>query len=103
MVPAPGQDANPLSSTRSAELVERLAELVKSKAEWHVFALPRSRCPILKVTGEEVQCDLAFENRLALENTRLVRSYALLDSRIRPLILFCTFSFLPLLKQNAKS
>lgn len=35
-------------------------------------------------------CDIGFENRLALENTRLLLTYAMVDSRLRTLVLFRT-------------
>ena len=37
----------------------------------------------------EISCDIGFENRLALENTRLLLSYAMVDPpRLRTLVLF---------------
>lgn len=36
-----------------------------------------------------IACDIGFENRLALENTRLLLTYATIDpARIRTLVLF---------------
>lgn len=37
-------------------------------------------------------CDIGFENRLALENTRLLLTYAMIDTRLRTLVLFRTFT-----------
>ena len=36
-----------------------------------------------------IACDIGFENRLALENTRLLMCYAMIDpTRVRTLVLF---------------
>lgn len=57
--------------------------------------LPRARIPIIKLTMPPtpacpagMACDIGFENRLALENTRLLLTYAMVDSRLRTLVLF---------------
>lgn len=57
--------------------------------------LPRARIPIIKLTLPPspgapfgIQCDIGFENRLALENTRLLLTYALTDTRLRTMVLF---------------
>jgi DNA polymerase sigma len=53
-----------------------------------VVAVPYARVPIVKFTDRQtgISCDLCFNNRLALYNTRLLRGYSLLDQRIRPLV-----------------
>lgn len=35
-----------------------------------------------------LSCDIGFENRLALENTRLLLTYAMADPRLRTIVLF---------------
>lgn len=57
--------------------------------------LPRARIPIIKLNmpatttiPEGMACDIGFENRLALENTRLLLTYAMIDPRLRTLVLF---------------
>lgn len=57
--------------------------------------LPRARIPIIKLNmpptatiPEGMACDIGFENRLALENTRLLLTYAMVDPRLRTLVLF---------------
>ena len=58
--------------------------------------LPKARIPIIKISRAptpdlpyEISCDIGFENRLALENTRLLLSYAMVDPpRLRTLVLF---------------
>lgn len=40
-----------------------------------------------------IACDIGFENRLALENTRLLFTYAAIDpTRVRTLVLFCEYA-----------
>ena len=39
-----------------------------------------------------IACDIGFENRLALENTRLLMCYAMVDpTRVRTMVLFRKF------------
>lgn len=65
------------------------------ETNFHVKMLPRARIPIIKLTMPPtpsvpfgMSCDIGFENRLALENTRLLRTYSLVDPRLRTLVLF---------------
>lgn len=68
-----------------------------AETKFRVKPLPHARIPIIKLTLDPSQslpfgiaCDIGFENRLALENTRLLLSYATVDpSRVRPMVLFC--------------
>ncbi|GAA5917792.1 hypothetical protein JCM8208_002799 [Rhodotorula glutinis] len=78
-----------------AELVELLGRLIEQETNFYVKMLPRARIPIIKLTMPAspacpagVACDIGFENRLALENTRLLLTYAMVDSRLRTLVLF---------------
>jgi hypothetical protein len=42
-----------------------------------------------------IACDIGFENRLALENTRLLMCYAMIDAtRVRTMVLFRELDFL---------
>lgn len=58
--------------------------------------LPHARIPIVKLSLDAspglplgIACDIGFENRLALENTRLLYCYSLVDpARVRTLVLF---------------
>ncbi|GAA6037661.1 hypothetical protein JCM8097_002272 [Rhodosporidiobolus ruineniae] len=78
-----------------SELVELLGGLIEQETNFYVKMLPRARIPIIKLTMPPtpavpagMACDIGFENRLALENTRLLLTYAMVDSRLRTLVLF---------------
>ncbi|KAE8258669.1 hypothetical protein A4X13_0g1538 [Tilletia indica] len=82
---------------RSASvLVEILGQLIREETDFNVMMLPKARIPIIKISRVpsadlpyEISCDIGFENRLALENTRLLLSYAMVDPpRLRTLVLF---------------
>lgn len=89
----PAEAANGLPAS---ELVETMAQVLREQTDFHVYALPKARIPIIKISRAasverpyEVACDIGFENRLALENTRLLLSYAMVDPpRLRTLVLF---------------
>nr|4FHX_A Chain A, Poly(A) RNA polymerase protein cid1 [Schizosaccharomyces pombe 972h-] len=56
--------------------------------------LQRARIPIIKLTsdtkngfGASFQCDIGFNNRLAIHNTLLLSSYTKLDARLKPMVL----------------
>lgn len=80
----------------ASELVDILGQLIREETDFNVMPLPKARIPIIKIsrppTNElpyEISCDIGFENRLALENTRLLLSYAMVDPpRLRTLVLF---------------
>ncbi|CAO1632277.1 unnamed protein product [Sympodiomycopsis kandeliae] len=80
----------------ASELVERMAQILRQETDFTVQALPKARIPIIKISRAksaerpyELACDIGFENRLALENTRLLLSYAMVDPpRLRTLVLF---------------
>ncbi|GAA5966982.1 hypothetical protein JCM3765_004421 [Sporobolomyces pararoseus] len=78
-----------------SELVEQLGTLIERETNFYVKMLPRARIPIIKLNmpptstiPEGMACDIGFENRLALENTRLLLTYAMVDPRLRTLVLF---------------
>lgn len=69
-----------------------------TETKFHVKPLPHARIPIVKLTLDPspalpfgIACDIGFENRLALENTRLLMCYASIDpARVRTMVLFRT-------------
>ncbi|GAA5856419.1 hypothetical protein JCM5353_008673 [Sporobolomyces roseus] len=82
-------------SRAPSELVELLGGLIERETNFYVKMLPRARIPIIKLTmpstptiPDGMACDIGFENRLALENTRLLLTYAMVDARLRNLVLF---------------
>ena len=52
-----------------------------------VVCVPNAKVPIVKIWDPELQlaCDLNVNNTLALENTRMIKTYVEIDSRVRPL------------------
>ncbi|KAJ7430186.1 hypothetical protein FB451DRAFT_1325416 [Mycena latifolia] len=76
-------------------LVTMLGDLLERETKFHVKPLPHARIPIVKLTLDPspglplgIACDIGFENRLALENTRLLRCYAMFDpTRVRTMVL----------------
>ncbi|WFD36924.1 RNA uridylyltransferase [Malassezia cuniculi] len=80
----------------SAELVEDLGGVIRAKTDFNVLPLPTARIPIVKISRPptkevpyEISCDIGFDNLVALENTRLLLSYAMVDPpRVRSLVLF---------------
>lgn len=67
-----------------------------AETDFQVLPLPKARIPIIKIsrraTSEvpcDIACDIGFDNQVALENTRLLLSYAMIDpARLRTLVLF---------------
>jgi terminal uridylyltransferase len=70
--------------------------LFSTETKFHVKPLPHARIPIVKLSLDPspglplgIACDIGFENRLALENTRLLMCYAMVDpTRVRTIVLF---------------
>lgn len=52
-----------------------------------VICVPNAKVPIVKIWDPELQlaCDINVNNPLALENTRMIKTYVSLDERVRPL------------------
>ncbi|KAJ6520627.1 hypothetical protein DFH09DRAFT_1427096 [Mycena vulgaris] len=84
---------HPLPAT---DLVTMLGDLLERETKFHVKPLPHARIPIVKLSLDPspglplgIACDIGFENRLALENTRLLMCYAMIDpTRVRTMVLF---------------
>ena len=92
-----GEGGEAAGETRTAaELVEVLGGVLREETDFNVLPLPKARIPIIKISRPptkdvpcDIACDIGFNNRLALENTRLLLSYAMLDPpRLRTLVLF---------------
>jgi terminal uridylyltransferase len=53
--------------------VTKLGQLIINQTDFKVKILARARIPIIKLElPDGLSCDIGFENRLALENTRLL-------------------------------
>lgn len=52
-----------------------------------VVCVSHAKVPIVKIWDPELRlaCDMNVNNTMALENTRMVRTYVELDERVRPL------------------
>lgn len=52
-----------------------------------VVCVPHAKVPIVKFWDPELQlaCDMNVNNTLALENTRMIKTYVEIDERVRPL------------------
>ncbi|KAJ7670503.1 hypothetical protein B0H17DRAFT_1209241 [Mycena rosella] len=84
------------SGLSATVLVTMLGDLLERETKFHVKPLPHARIPIVKLSLDPspglplgIACDIGFENRLALENTRLLMCYAMIDpTRVRTMVLF---------------
>ncbi|KZT64835.1 hypothetical protein DAEQUDRAFT_698077 [Daedalea quercina L-15889] len=80
----------------ATDLVNMVGDLLERETKFHVKPLPHARIPIVKLSLDPapglpygIACDIGFENRLALENTRLLMCYAMIDPpRVRTMVLF---------------
>lgn len=52
-----------------------------------VVCVPHAKVPIVKFWDPRLQlaCDMNVNNTLALENTRMIKTYVEIDERVRPL------------------
>ncbi|KAH9821213.1 hypothetical protein DFH28DRAFT_1079273 [Melampsora americana] len=83
------------SDPQGLSRISRSETYPKTQTSFMVKMLPKARIPIIKLSlppsaGQPfgLSCDIGFENRLALENTRLLLTYAMVDPRMRTIVLF---------------
>jgi DNA polymerase sigma len=52
-----------------------------------VLCVSTAKVPIVKILDPELnlKCDMNVNNTLALENTRMIKTYIQIDERVRPL------------------
>ncbi|KAK7701900.1 hypothetical protein SLS64_010034 [Diaporthe eres] len=64
-----------------------IADLLKKRGMEQVVCVSTAKVPIVKIWDPELKlaCDMNVNNTLALENTRMVRTYVETDERVRPL------------------
>lgn len=58
-----------------------------------VVCVPSAKVPIVKIWDPELKlaCDMNVNNTLALENTRMIRTYVQIDERVRPLAMIIKY------------
>lgn len=58
-----------------------------------VVCVSSAKVPIVKIWDPELKlaCDMNVNNTLALENTRMVRTYVSIDDRVRPLAIIVKY------------
>ena len=70
------------------DIIENLAaKLMKKPGIMNVQAITSAKVPIIKFTTKmpKIECDISLYNILALENTRMLRTYASIDNRVKVL------------------
>lgn len=58
-----------------------------------VVCVNHAKVPIVKIWDPELQlaCDMNVNNTLALENTRMIKTYVEIDERVRPLAMIIKY------------
>lgn len=58
-----------------------------------VVCVPSAKVPIVKIWDPELglACDMNINNTLALENTRMIKTYVQIDERVRPLAMIIKY------------
>lgn len=76
------------SKVTAVEFVEHMGSLLfKESCFVDIKPLTRTRIPIIKLKHKNGLCsDIGFENKLALWNTRLLRTYTEIDPRVKTLV-----------------
>ncbi|KAI1343570.1 hypothetical protein F5Y15DRAFT_236889 [Xylariaceae sp. FL0016] len=72
---------------KELEGVCMLAELLARHGMEQVICVSSAKVPIVKIWDPELKlsCDMNVNNTLALENTRMIKTYVEIDDRVRPL------------------
>ncbi|CAP67680.1 uncharacterized protein PODANS_1_15710 [Podospora anserina S mat+] len=72
---------------KGLEHVCLIADLLDRHGMQDVVCISAAKVPIVKIWDPELKlaCDMNVNNTLALENTRMVRTYVSIDERVRPL------------------
>ncbi|KAK8132649.1 hypothetical protein PG999_000822, partial [Apiospora kogelbergensis] len=70
-----------------------LADLLAKHGFQKVVCVSSAKVPIVKAWDPELQlaCDMNVNNTLALENTRMIRTYIDIDERVRPLAMIIKY------------
>ncbi|CAG8422013.1 unnamed protein product [Penicillium salamii] len=72
---------------KALEHVCCLADVLAKHGMQRVVCVSHAKVPIVKIWDPELRlaCDMNVNNTLALENTRMIRTYVEVDERVRPL------------------
>ncbi|KAK2624685.1 hypothetical protein QTJ16_005878 [Diplocarpon rosae] len=72
---------------KEMEKVCMVADLLAKNRMEKVICIPNAKVPIVKIWDPELElaCDMNVNNPLALENTRMIKTYVQIDPRVRPL------------------
>ncbi|KAI5796305.1 hypothetical protein DFH27DRAFT_526406 [Peziza echinospora] len=64
-----------------------IAKTLQDNGMDRVVCVPAAKVPIVKIWDPELEiaCDMNVNNTVALENTRMIKTYVEIDSRVRPL------------------
>ncbi|ODM15478.1 hypothetical protein SI65_09081 [Aspergillus cristatus] len=78
---------------KELEHVCLLAEVLARHGMERVVCISHAKVPIVKIWDPELRlaCDMNVNNTLALENTRMVRTYVEIDERVRPLAMIIKY------------
>ncbi|KAI0172565.1 hypothetical protein GGR52DRAFT_413220 [Hypoxylon sp. FL1284] len=78
---------------KELEGVCMLAELLAKHGMDKVVCVSSAKVPIVKIWDPELQlaCDMNVNNTLALENTRMIKTYVQIDERVRPLAMIIKY------------
>ncbi|KAJ9639351.1 hypothetical protein H2199_006384 [Coniosporium tulheliwenetii] len=78
---------------KKLETVHMLAEALAKHGMEKVVCVPSAKVPIVKIWDPELRlaCDMNVNNTLALENTRMIKTYVQIDDRVRPLAMIIKY------------
>ncbi|KAK4199844.1 hypothetical protein QBC40DRAFT_78714 [Triangularia verruculosa] len=78
---------------KGLEHVCLIADLLDRHGMQDVVCISAAKVPIVKIWDPELKlaCDMNVNNTLALENTRMVRTYVSIDERVRPLAMIVKY------------
>ncbi|KAI0405576.1 hypothetical protein F4802DRAFT_175689 [Xylaria palmicola] len=70
-----------------------LADLLAKHGMERVVCVASAKVPIVKIWDPELElsCDMNVNNTLALENTRMIKTYVCIDERVRPLAMIIKY------------
>ncbi|KAL2813805.1 hypothetical protein BDW59DRAFT_176620 [Aspergillus cavernicola] len=88
-----GSSGNQLCSSDSDEHVCLLADVLAKHGMERVVCISHAKVPIVKIWDPELRlaCDMNVNNTLALENTRMIRTYVEVDERVRQLAMIVKY------------